>query len=94
VAQSQRSLDRTRVARQGILSAAFSGKLVPQNPHGEPASVLLERIAAEIAATGSTYLVSWLAFGDMTLAESLNSLELFAREVMPGFAGGRGGVAE
>jgi alkanesulfonate monooxygenase SsuD/methylene tetrahydromethanopterin reductase-like flavin-dependent oxidoreductase (luciferase family) len=56
---------------------------------GSPRTVR-EFIAAEIAATGSTYLVSWLAFGDMTLAESLNSLDLFAREVMPGFAGGRG----
>jgi hypothetical protein len=30
--------------------------------------------------------VSWLAFGDMTLAESLRSLELLSREVMPAFA--------
>jgi hypothetical protein len=27
-----------------------------------------------------------LAFGDMTLAESLRSLELFSREVIPAFA--------
>jgi hypothetical protein len=30
----------------------------------------------------------------MTLAESLASLELFAREVMPAFAGGRADAAE
>lgn len=33
--------------RSSILAAAFSGKLVPQDPTDEPASVLLERIAAE-----------------------------------------------
>jgi type I restriction enzyme S subunit len=36
--------------RQSILKAAFSGQLVPQDPKDEPASKLLERIAAERAA--------------------------------------------
>ena len=33
--------------RQSILKKAFSGRFVPQDPHDEPASVLLDRIRAE-----------------------------------------------
>jgi type I restriction enzyme S subunit len=36
--------------RQSILKRAFEGKLVPQDPNDEPATVLLERIRAERAA--------------------------------------------
>lgn len=46
VAQTQSSA----TLRQSILKAAFSGQLVPQDPDDEPASKLLERIAAERAA--------------------------------------------
>lgn len=31
--------------RKSILQAAVQGKLVPQNPHDEPAAVLLEKIS-------------------------------------------------
>jgi alkanesulfonate monooxygenase SsuD/methylene tetrahydromethanopterin reductase-like flavin-dependent oxidoreductase (luciferase family) len=43
-------------------------------------------IAAEIGANNCNYFVPQLVFGDMTLPESLRSIELFAREVMPAFS--------
>jgi type I restriction enzyme S subunit len=46
----QVSLQQSIAQRQNILRAAFSGQLVPQDPHDEPASALLERIRAERAA--------------------------------------------
>jgi alkanesulfonate monooxygenase SsuD/methylene tetrahydromethanopterin reductase-like flavin-dependent oxidoreductase (luciferase family) len=47
-----------------------------------------ESVRAYIGAqvdTGINYFVSWLAFGDLTLRESLRSLELFSKHVMPAF---------
>ena len=48
------ALKRSAALRRSILERAFTGKLVPQDPTDEPASVLLERIRAERAADGAS----------------------------------------
>ena len=50
----QTSLQQSEALRQSILKRAFSGQLVSQDPHDEPAAVLLERIRAERATAGKS----------------------------------------
>jgi type I restriction enzyme, S subunit len=45
--QVEANLNRAERLRQAILRRAFEGKLVPQDPDDEPASVLLDHIRAE-----------------------------------------------
>lgn len=48
-AEVDAGLKRAARLRQAVLKRAFEGRLVPQDPNDEPASVLLERIRAERA---------------------------------------------
>jgi type I restriction enzyme S subunit len=47
------SLQQAEALRQSILKRAFSGQLVPQDPHDEPAMLLLGRIKAERATVSA-----------------------------------------
>jgi len=49
---------------------------------GSPATAL-KSLAPQLTESGSNYLVCRFAFGDLTLAESLRSLDLFTRHVAP-----------
>jgi alkanesulfonate monooxygenase SsuD/methylene tetrahydromethanopterin reductase-like flavin-dependent oxidoreductase (luciferase family) len=49
------------------------------------AQTVRDFIAADVATTGANYWTPWLSFGDMTLAEAMHSVDLFARAVMPAF---------
>ncbi len=49
---------------------------------GSPQTVI-DWLAPRIAQAGANYLVCQLVFGDMKLTESLRSIELFSRHVMP-----------
>src|SRR5258708_34324953 len=52
---------------------------------GSPQTVR-EAIARQAAKSGVNYVLARLAFGDLSLEESLQSTELFARRVMPELA--------
>ncbi|MEE8515124.1 MAG: LLM class flavin-dependent oxidoreductase [Alphaproteobacteria bacterium] len=53
---------------------------------GTPETVT-EFLTSEMTAAGAGYFVGQFAFGDLTLPETLRSVELFASEVMPALAG-------
>jgi alkanesulfonate monooxygenase SsuD/methylene tetrahydromethanopterin reductase-like flavin-dependent oxidoreductase (luciferase family) len=44
----------------------------------------LDILRGQLAESGANYMVCRFAFGDLSLSESLRSLELFQRHVMPG----------
>src|SRR5262245_8351295 len=77
-----------------IYPETFDGLAALDNGVAGSPDTVRKFVAAEIAATGANYLLPWFAFGDMTLAESQRSVELFSREVMPAFTTPRADAAE
>jgi alkanesulfonate monooxygenase SsuD/methylene tetrahydromethanopterin reductase-like flavin-dependent oxidoreductase (luciferase family) len=73
----------------GLYPPTFDELMAVDNGVAGSPRTVRDFVAAEIEATGTNYQLSWFAFGDMTLAESLRSVELFSREVMPAFAASR-----
>jgi alkanesulfonate monooxygenase SsuD/methylene tetrahydromethanopterin reductase-like flavin-dependent oxidoreductase (luciferase family) len=49
---------------------------------GTPDTVL-KALRPQLAESGANYMVCRFAFGDMSLQESLRSVELFSKHVMP-----------
>jgi alkanesulfonate monooxygenase SsuD/methylene tetrahydromethanopterin reductase-like flavin-dependent oxidoreductase (luciferase family) len=59
--------------------------VVGQGVAGAPDTVAAF-LRAQVESTGTNYIVGQFAFGDVSLAEALQSIELFARHVMPALA--------
>jgi alkanesulfonate monooxygenase SsuD/methylene tetrahydromethanopterin reductase-like flavin-dependent oxidoreductase (luciferase family) len=59
---------------------------------GSPAAV--REYMDEYVATGANYFVCSFQWGDLTHEQAMRSVELFAAEVMPGYAAAPGGVAK
>jgi type I restriction enzyme, S subunit len=55
ISEVELQIRRAARLRQVILKQSFEGKLVPQDPNDEPASVLLERIRAQRAANANIW---------------------------------------
>ena len=79
---ARRASTRTRARRPSMGSLE-----VGQGIAGTPRTVAAF-LREQLAETGSNYCVGQFAFGDLTLAETLRSIELFARDVMPQLVAG------
>ena len=67
----------------GIYPETYDGLVHLKNGiAGSPATVR-RYVEEECAANNCNYFVPHMVFGDMTLAESLRSIELFSKEVVP-----------
>ena len=69
----------------GIYPPTFDELMALNNGIAGSADTVRRFIAAEIAANNCNYFVPQMVFGDITRTEALNSIELFARDVMPAF---------
>ena len=63
--------------------ADFDALLARRQGIAGSAATVTDFLAKELAATGCNYVVGQFAFGDLTRAEALRSVALFASHVMP-----------
>jgi alkanesulfonate monooxygenase SsuD/methylene tetrahydromethanopterin reductase-like flavin-dependent oxidoreductase (luciferase family) len=70
----------------GIYPPTFDELLTLNNGIAGSPDTVRRFIEAEVAANNCNYFVPQMVFGSMTLQESLRSVELFAKEIMPAFA--------
>ncbi|PYN52466.1 MAG: hypothetical protein DMD94_22405, partial [Candidatus Rokuibacteriota bacterium] len=73
----------TAVQHRVSLDAALTHETILA---GSPARVR-DQVARLIEETGVNYVICCFAWGDLTLAQSLRSLRLFAESVMPKLSG-------
>jgi alkanesulfonate monooxygenase SsuD/methylene tetrahydromethanopterin reductase-like flavin-dependent oxidoreductase (luciferase family) len=75
------------------LKAALPDEWDPLQAHGHSIAGTPDQvgdfIASQAEAAGATYFVCDFAFGTISHAEAMQSVELFARDVMPAFAEAR-----
>jgi alkanesulfonate monooxygenase SsuD/methylene tetrahydromethanopterin reductase-like flavin-dependent oxidoreductase (luciferase family) len=67
----------------GIYPPTFDALMALNNGVAGSPDTVRRFIEAEVAANNCNYFVPQMVFGDMTLKESLRSIELFAKEIMP-----------
>jgi alkanesulfonate monooxygenase SsuD/methylene tetrahydromethanopterin reductase-like flavin-dependent oxidoreductase (luciferase family) len=70
----------------GIYPPTFDELMALNNGVAGSPDTVRRFIEAEVAANECNYFVPQMVFGSMTLQESLRSVELFAKEIMPAFA--------
>jgi alkanesulfonate monooxygenase SsuD/methylene tetrahydromethanopterin reductase-like flavin-dependent oxidoreductase (luciferase family) len=61
----------------------FDGVLADGRGMAGSVASIIATLRKQIEETGANYVVGQFAFGDMTTAEALRSIDLFAHEVMP-----------
>jgi alkanesulfonate monooxygenase SsuD/methylene tetrahydromethanopterin reductase-like flavin-dependent oxidoreductase (luciferase family) len=80
--------------RMPIMHAVFPERFEDAEAEGRAVAGSADKVAAfllrEVKAGGLNYLLCRFAFGDITGAESLHSLDLFVRHVMPALAAHEG----
>jgi alkanesulfonate monooxygenase SsuD/methylene tetrahydromethanopterin reductase-like flavin-dependent oxidoreductase (luciferase family) len=70
----------------GIYPPTFDELMALNNGVAGSPDTVRRFIEAEVAANNCNYFVPQMVFGSMTPKESLRSIELFAKEIMPAFA--------